>query len=262
MSAYADMAAAAMKASLTEIQKSFLPSTNLCSGTVKWPPEVYVNGALRGWKYNLIPPKDLTLPVDLLMQFSIGDFLTSWPCSSYFDPSSPWFNVFYGSYTVRSGKPDGTPWGFDKQGNPKVDEFLEIPRIDYTYLTAGMFGCPPEGLDFQASWGSITPVPGGGTQAPWYQVAVEATIPSGLHRVPSRTVDYPLAYLMYGVPNPAFVDGKDYQPVQMRGTLFLKLTGGGDKPWITLAWGALCPDTGPGQALLSSIMTAMSAPFL
>jgi hypothetical protein len=264
MSTHLDMAKAVMLASRQTLETSFL-APFLTKRGVKMP-ETKVGGALEGWKYNLLLPKDVLLPVHALMQFSIGDFLAAPnpPCSSYFDPTSGWYNVFYGSYAVLSGKPDGEPFGFDSSGKPNFPEFSDIPRIDYTYLTAGMFGCPPQMMNFKADATSITPVPPSPPEVldGWHQVQVEATIPSGLHRVP-KPVDYPLAYLMYGVPDPAFLAASpgEYHPVAMRGQLFMKLMGG-DGTWITFVWGALCPVVNGGPALLNEIITQMSLDYL
>lgn len=263
MSTQVDMAKAVMFTSGQTLQTSFFTAF-LAKRDLKMP-ETKVAGALSGWKYNLLTPQDLKLPVHVLMQFSIGDFLAppKPPCSSYFDPSSGWYNVFYGSYAVLSEKPDGEPFGFDASGKPNFPEFSNIPRIDYTYLTAGMFGCPPRMMRFDAKAVTITPVPPSppGILDGWHEVDVKATIPSGLHRVP-KPVDYPLAYLMYGVPDPAFLDGLgEYHQVAMRGKLFMKLMGN-KGTWITFVWGALCPVDNGGPALLDEIITKMSLDYL
>lgn len=221
-------------------------------------PEVQVPGALPGFKYNLLKPKDIKIPVEVLMQFSIGDFLDDWPCSAYFDPTSPWYNVFYGAYVMLSQKVDGTPWGFRADGTPDVGEFLRIPQIDYTFLTAGMFACPPSKMRFEVEYDEPRPGRGG-----WFRVVVRrAIIPSGLHLVP-QDVDYPLAYLMYGVPRPEFLEGgpTQYEPVEMRGDLFLKLLPcAEDKMPISLAWGTLCPARN-GDTLRDEIIARMSQEY-
>jgi hypothetical protein len=218
-------------------------------------PEVCVAGALDGWKYNLFPASKLNLPIDLFMQFSIGDFLANFPCSSYFQPASPWYNVFYGSYAIQSFKQGGIAWGFQASGQPDYDEFFQVPSIDYNYFTAGMFGAPASAMCFQVTSRSPITVGNG-----WNGIAVEATVPSGLHQ-PPKPIDYPWAYLMYGVPDPGFVSAAhpEYEPVAMTGQLFIKQKA--TNPPITLAWGALCPKANGGPALLGQIVSAMS-PFL
>jgi hypothetical protein len=102
------------------------------------------------------------------------------------------------------------------------------------------------------------------TESGWEGVAVKATIPSGLHVAPKQ-IDYPWAYLMYGVPNPVFVSAAhpEYEPVAMTGLLHIKqIEQKPPGPPITLAWGALCPEANDGPTLLGQIVSAMSCPFL
>jgi len=259
------MAKAVMAASQEVLQDSFFGK--FLAQRKADMPKVLVTGALEGWKYNLLLPKDLKLPVTVLMQFSIGDFFSApgqAQCSRYFDPGSDWYNVFYGSYAVLSGKPEGVPWGFKSKTQPDFQEFVNIPRIDYTYLTAGMFGCPPAKMNFVATGSNPTLEPPSPPQVAdgWYKVEVTAVIPSGLHRVP-KPVDYPLAYLMYGVPDPTFVtkDHDEYHQVEMRGELYMKLMDSQDGP-ITFVWGAICPTVNGGPKLLDTIITAMRSKYL
>ena len=90
-----------------------------------------------------VPANRLMLSTDLVMNWTIGDFGRRDVCSSYYNPNSPWYNVLYGSYGLRSYKTDGTAWGYHADGSPDFDEFLEIAKIDYNFFTAGQFGCPP-----------------------------------------------------------------------------------------------------------------------
>src|SRR3954469_14506184 len=51
---------------------------------------------------------------DLIAVYRIGDFAGEG--STYFDPTSPWYNVAYGAYGMRSRKPVGGAWGFHADG--------------------------------------------------------------------------------------------------------------------------------------------------
>jgi hypothetical protein len=267
MSTQAAMAQAVMGASQEVLQNSFL--SKFLAQRKASMPQVHVSGALEGWKYNLLLPKDLKLPVKVLMQFSIGEFFSApggAQCSRYFDPGSDRYNVFYGTNAVLSCRPEGGPWGFKSKTEPTFDEFVDIPRIDYTYLTAGMFGCPTEMMKFEAKAKRITTVPQSRGTPPvadgWYKVELEATIPSGLHKVP-KPVDYPLAYLMYGVPDPTFITQGhgEYHQVKMRGELYMKLMDSADGP-MTFVWGALCPTANGGPKLLDTIIKTMRPEYL
>ena len=69
---------------------------------------------------------------DLLVIWRHGDF--NGDCSAYFDPRSPWYNVSYGAYGIRSHKPLGTAVGFHRDGEPDFDELLEVVALDYDFL--------------------------------------------------------------------------------------------------------------------------------
>jgi len=86
---------------------------------------------------------------DLVVVFTIGDFADSTGCSEYYNPHSPWYNVFYGAYGLRSYEPDGSAWGFHTDGTPNIPEMLQVPELDYNWLTAGALGCPPPRMCFR-----------------------------------------------------------------------------------------------------------------
>lgn len=187
-------------------------------------------------------------PFDLLVVFTIGDFPSSEHCSSYYDPNSAWYNVFYGAYGIRSYKPDGVAWGYKSPGVPDYDEILKVPALDYNDLTAGPLGCPPQKRCFKAT--KVTPSKKNG----WDFAEVEATIPSGLHHV-RDAVDPDLTYYaVFGVPDDTFLAGRtSYEPVKMRGQMFFREVA----PRITLVWGGMCPDSPAGSELLQTIIGAM-----
>jgi hypothetical protein len=51
-----------------------------------------------------------------------------------------------------------------------------------------------------------------------------------------------------------------YEPVKMRGRVYMRQMTPGPQP-ITLAWGALCPDTEAGGALRRSIIDVMGKQY-
>lgn len=222
-------------------------------------PVVLVPGALPAMKRYTIQPEMLPLPVDVCLQFAIGDFVRH-DCSSYFDPASPWYNVFYGSYGLRSRKPDGASWGFTAAGDLDLSEFFQVPRFDYNDLTAGMFECPvPQRRFTVAAFRRLRWQPNG-----WHVAEVEATIPSGLHD-PHTRLSYPLAHKMYGIPDPSFLTNghAPYEPVDVVGQFFIKPVSPAGAPQpITLAWGAACPVANGGPELLRRILDVMGTTYL
>src|SRR5438105_163554 len=140
-------------------------------------PVPLVAGAIPAVAREPFTKEKLGRPFDLLVVFTIGDFPGSQHCSSYYDPNSPWYNVFYGAYGIRSDKPSGVAWGYKSAGNPDFDEILQVPALDYNDLTAGPLGCPPQKRCFKATNVASN------TKNGWDFADVEATIPSGLHHV-------------------------------------------------------------------------------
>ncbi len=217
-------------------------------------PEPYVPGALPAMTREMNTAQDMRALMDVVILFGIGDFDSTDICSTYYDPSSPWYNVFYGAYAVRSYKRDGSAWGYDTHGNPNFDELLLLSGIDYNFLTAAEFGCPPPLMCFSATATSVGPRNG------WDIAAVSAHVPSGLHD-PTQHQANPRNYIVFGKPQPAFlqkVNQVSYEPVPVRGQFHMcPIKKAPIDQWITLVWGAACPDTEAGSQLLLQIVAIM-----
>ncbi|MFN7132556.1 MAG: hypothetical protein ACK4N5_10775 [Myxococcales bacterium] len=194
--------------------------------------------------------RDLKRLMDLVVIFTIGDFPASLNCSTYYLPHSPWYNVFYGAYGIRSYKVDGSAWGYHRDGSVNADELLEVPFIDYNFLTAGELGCPPDRMCFRAEGVTV------GRHGRWDTVEAKATIPSGLHALKDAVNPNKEYYLVFGVPDPSFMVGgrQSYEPVRMTGKMFFRPVA--DR--TTLVWGGMCPDTAEGNKLMNDIVDAMS----
>lgn len=192
---------------------------------------------------------DLRRLYDLMVVFTLGDFPSGAGCSSYFDPSSPWYNVFYGAYGIRSHKQDGAPWGFRQDGSVALDELLDVPWLDYNFLTAGSLGCPAEKMCFRVEEATLS------TQGSWHTADVSCVIPSGLHATRDAVSPDFTYYAVFGVPEPQWLTGRQsYEPVRMRGRMHFKPVA--DR--TTLVWGGLTPDTREGQRLLGAILDSMA----
>jgi hypothetical protein len=193
----------------------------------------------------------LGLPVDLVVLFDIADFVPGKCCSRYYDPTSPWYNVFFGAYGILSHKKDGSCWGYDSAGNPNYAELLEVPKLDYNYLTAGQLGCPPQKMCFEVK--TSTP----GRKGRWDWAGLSVKVPSGRHHVPDAINANPLYYTIFGPPNEDVV-GKaaSYEPLDLCGEAYFRRVTEAREP-ITLAWGAAAPDTAAGRALLAQLIAAL-----
>jgi len=216
-------------------------------------PQVLVPGSLPATVREGVPATQLQLKMNMVMQWSLGDFAQA--SSRYYDPDSPWYNVIYGAYGMQSLKPDGSPWGFNKNGEVNWDEFFQLTEVDYNWLTAGQFGCPPSMMSFAIHERSTEVING------WQFAETLSTIPSGLHDY-RTTIPNPSAYLLYGIPDTAYIakDHSPYEPVKMRGHVYMRQMTTGCQP-ITLAFGVTCPDTLKGQHLREGIMKELWAVY-
>ncbi len=220
-------------------------------------PEPQVAGALPVMVRGLNTATQLHMLMDLIVLWGIGDFESTYECSSYYDPSSPWYNVFFGAYAIRSYKRDGTAWGYTAKGQANFDEFLQVAGLDYNFLTAAQFGCPPSKMCFAVD--SVATDSKNG----WDLADVIAQIPSGLHDPTKYPADLS-TYIAFGIPDPSFLNGRgSYEPVQVHGQFYMRrLSVPSGSPPITLAWGTACPKTSAGNSLLEAIIQTLGQAYL
>lgn len=221
-------------------------------------PRPVVPGALPAMGRAFVPAAVFKLPVDVLMFWGLGDFGADDVCSTLYDPDSGWYNVLFGAYAIRSTEADGSAWGYRADGTPDFGQLFQIFGVDYDVLTAGQFGCPPQQMCFtvhQCTPGRET-VPG--TSIVWDSAEVSATAPSLLHDF-RTTLRTPQSYLVYGVPDPRFLEGRQpFAPVSMQGRMYMRRVA----RQVTLAWGALCPPTDAGREVLATIIDALGKSYL
>lgn len=244
-----ELAIAAMKAASLGASEDFMSKAGIPM------PEPIVPGALPQMIRETVSAMELKMRIDIVMAFTIGEFPDDVGCSLYYDPSSPWYNVIYGSYGIKSYKPDGAAWGYDTNGKPDWDEFFKLSQVDYDFLTAGQFGAKPSQMCFDIHHLDS------GTIGDWNYADTWATIPSGLHDF-RRTLGNPQSYLLYGIPDPTYLEGHiEFEPVSMRGRIYSRQMTTNDGP-ITLAWGTTCPDTPSGHTLLDIIMKTLEDSYM
>ena len=239
-----ELAALAMRATPLPGQKNWLEERRIATRVPVLP------GSIGATAHEPFTAGELKRLFDLVVVFTIGDFAGEASCSSYFDPGSPWYNVFYGAYGVRSYKQDGSPWGFRRDGQPNLDELLEVPALDYNFLTAGCLGCPPSRMCFRMEEATS------GKEGPWHTAEVACIIPSGLHRMRDAVSPDLTYYAVFGVPEERYLSSQreSYEPVRMRGKMYFRPVA----ERTTLVWGGLCPDTPEGQRLFNTILDAMT----
>src|SRR5215831_13713287 len=57
---------------------------------------------------------EMKLKCDMVNEWGIGAYRPEMDCSTIYDPGSPWYNTFYGSYALLSHKPNGSAWGYSE----------------------------------------------------------------------------------------------------------------------------------------------------
>ncbi len=207
-----------------------------------------VPGALPAVAREPFTARELKELFDLIVIFSIGDFPDGKNCSSYFDPRSPWYNVFYGAYGLKSYKPGGVAWGYDAKNQLVPEELLRVPAIDYDFLTAGELGCPPSKMCFEVKRHTV------GRDGNWDTIDCEVVVPSGLHQLSHAVKPNLLYYAAFGYPDDELAKTRaDYEPVAMKGRMYSRVVA----PQVTLVWGALCPATIQGVDLFDRIISTM-----
>jgi hypothetical protein len=81
-------------------------------------------------------------PIDLRVYFEVGRGHGG--RAAYADPTSPWFNVFLGSYEVRVPRAAGTPFAYgDADGSLCPRTILRLGLADWGWLSSYMAGCLP-----------------------------------------------------------------------------------------------------------------------
>jgi hypothetical protein len=263
---FRELAVATMRVTQT-VTKSFdfLTSNGVAT------PMPNVAGALPEHARVQFPSAFLGMKCDIVVVWNIADFPGDRHCSSYYDPRSPWYNVFFGAYGIRSLKPDGSYWGYKPDGTPDFDEIFQIPKKDYNDLTAGQLGCPPEKRVFQIRDFRTDKV------GRWDHADVHCIIPSGVHRaleiesledwlaesgIKPEDWPNPSYYLIFGKPDERMIPAgtPSYEPVEMRGDLFFrKIDEKRTERPLTLVFGSCCPVANGGQALRAQIVAALSA---
>ncbi len=243
MGLHRELAALAMSATPLPGHRNFLADRGIAT------PVPLLPGSIGAVAHEPFKAEELKRLFDLVVIFTIGDFTDGTSCSSYFNPYSPWYNVFYGAYGLRSHKPDGTAWGFRANGRVNMEEMLEVPWLDYNFLTAGGLGCPPSRMCFRVEQVKE------GKEGAWHMMEVACVVPSGLHRMKDAVSPDLGYYAVFGVPEESFLSSQreSYEPVKMRGRMYFRPLD----ERTTLVWGGLCPDTPEGQRLFTTIEQAL-----
>jgi hypothetical protein len=82
--------------------------------------------------------------LDLRVYFEVGRGSAD-GTAPYADPTSPWFNVFLGSYEVRVARDWPRPFGFldSAASQPNLEAIARLGMADWGWLSSYMAGCRP-----------------------------------------------------------------------------------------------------------------------
>lgn len=155
---------------------------------------------------------------ELTILYNFPAFSPAKGCSDLFNPSSPYYNSFYGAYVVQC--PEGPPFGFleTKEGDLTVDTaaMAKAPQYDFQRLVLRDFGL--QTVDAVFDWtltGVQDSVPYVGWEN-WTRLDASLTVNGAAH----NPAGFAQSYLQYGYP--AWKTENPLAPVEMTGRLYLR----------------------------------------
>ncbi len=135
-------------------------------------------------------------------------------CSKLYDPSSPFYNSFYGAYLVRSA--DGHPYGFSYGTEADPKSISIIPRFDYQELVLKDFGLKNDQFLFQ--W-TVTKKESGITYLKydnWTVFDADLLVSGAVHKAKNGV----FSYNQYG--RPADYHCRDFKEARMKGKVYAR----------------------------------------
>lgn len=153
------------------------------------------------------------LELTILYNFSAFDVPRG--CSRLYDPSSPYYNGFYGAYLVSGQVTEGDssrhPWGFTGDGQLDTASTALVPQFDFQNLVLGDMGIDRSRMVFQ--WELISTeenVSYAGSDG-WSRADAALTVNGVFH----KKEEYHQSYLQYGPPGKYPASGKNSEPEKM-----------------------------------------------
>lgn len=138
--------------------------------------------------------------------------------SMLFDPSSPYYNGFYGAYMIKGEDGDGNPYGFDKDGRLDLAAVSKVPEFDFQYLVLADFGLEREDMTFEWEIADFEEGVSYAGSDGWTRVDAGLTVNGAYH----HRDRFRRSYLQYGTPAGFDGRGADFAPVEMKGRVYGK----------------------------------------
>lgn len=156
------------------------------------------------------------LRLSIMYNFPAFDLGFGKGCSRLYDPSSEYYNSFYGAYATAS---DGTAFGFNADGELNTAEIAAVAKYDFQKLVLGDFGLKASELVFEWSETELdTEAVFMGEEA-WQRVDADLIVSGASHQKQA----FVQSYLQYGTPKYDLnKKEKPFIPVEMKGRIYAK----------------------------------------
>ena len=172
---------------------------------------------------------DSSLKLTILYNFPAFDLIKG--CSRLYDPTSPYYNGFYGAYLVcrepGSASSDGSadsagsaeetvPYGFLESGELDLTATAQVPQFDFQNLVLRDFGIGQEQMTFDWELSAVYEDMDYAGISGWTRVDAALTVSGVLH----EKKGFCQSYLQYGPPGYSVGGTMDFAPVEMVGRVY------------------------------------------
>ena len=187
----------------------------------------------------------------ILYNFPAFDLRRGKGCSRLYDPTSPYYNAFYGAYLVTDTadvsetgdtsltdtaditdpeRQEGTaaggkvsnrarpPFGFHADGSLDLAKTGLVPQYDFEQLVLRDFGLRAQDMQFDWSVQTVQTVDGFLGYDGWSCVDADLTVSGAFHRANG----FRQSYLQYGTPKYDAYSDDPFAPVNMRGRVYAR----------------------------------------
>lgn len=187
----------------------------------------------------------------ILYNFPAFDLRRGKGCSRLYDPTSPYYNAFYGAYLVTDTadvsetgdtsltdtaditdpeRQEGTaaggkvsnrarpPFGFHADGSLDLAKTGLVPQYDFEQLVLRDFGLRAQDMQFDWTVREVRTVDGFLGYDGWSCVNADMTVSGAFHHADS----FRQSYLQYGTPKYDAIAGGDFAPVTMYGRVYAR----------------------------------------
>lgn len=196
------------------------------------------------------------------------------PVGVYGDPTSIWFNVFFGYYQIDAPKPAwNRPFGYESAAGVRAkvafEDVVRLGKSDWNYFSNWMYGVPRDaitpydGIDIKAVLTAAKPIKIG-TKV-WHEVrigkvevvsAFQSSAP-GAAQLTFNCALTPLWQLSFGLPSPCPVPAQSFVPTVLESSFFMSYFED-DETYHTVMFGGTNRYQGDPQFLQAQLDAALA----